>query len=337
MRIIGNKFAFAVLVISILYIVIGYFGWLDTTGYLNKELYYDQIVTGTATEYWRVKLSYYFSITYIMIPILYIITIILYRGSGETSNKLATALRVQLVLLVLVQFFPLYNFFAHYETELIPYTTLIGFQYYYIIISIISVLYAYRKDIKNIKMIATISAFCIALTCLLNLYVNILQVNMFNRVVDVTSQSATVGTPIIKAKVNLFNVEFYNDGLMSVERASRNYKDFMGLFLYTQANKPSDDEIFRIMNTFYSKYEPIAEYKKEKDYGCTKVCRYNSLAVYKETDLKLIDIYKNKGLSAAMNEMENIIKDGKRSLIYAFIKTVENTKNMNKLEIKKDK
>lgn len=332
MKIITTKVMLNILAINIIYIIIGYFGWLDTTGYINKVLYQDEMLTGTPTEYWRVTLSYYFSVTYIMLPILNIITIMLYTGSGETSQKVATALKVQIVLLILIKFLTTSNFLTQYSEELITDTKSMSFEYYYIIISILSVLFVYRKDLKNIKMIATISVSFMLLTLLMNLHVNILRVNMYNRVIEAISKYTTAGTPVIKAKVNLLNVEFYNDGLMSVERSSNDYKDFMGLFIYVRTNKPSNDEIFKIVETFYAKYETINnEYLKEKlgkYYEGTKVGRYNRLLQHKDNDLHLLDVYKNKGLAVAMNEIEKMKKDKKQSIIYLFIKTVENVKEL---------
>jgi hypothetical protein len=339
MKLIGNKVMCNLLAINIIYIVIGYFGILDTTGYLGVHNYYDGIVNGTPSEYWKVTLSYYYSITYLMLPILNIITILLYKGSSDVTKKIALSLKIQIISFILINI--VFNilkvktetYYTEYNLELIPVIKEGFFRYYDFFILILSVLFVMRKDIKNIKIVSVVLLTSLIVLGLTNFHSNIHRAEMINRVIDAQSHYIPDGNPLIKLKPNVFNIEIIPDGFTSFERSTKNYKSLMYMVVYMGTNTPSNKEIFELTDKIYSNYKPQDDtYIKSKLgelYTATMLDRYNQIIKFKENDLYLLDIYKRKGLDEARIELQNLDENRKRSLINMFIHIVKSKKEDN--------
>jgi len=339
MKLIGNKVALAFLIINLALIIIGYFGIMDSAGFLNGIISTSELSTGTAEEYFKVKKDYYFSIVFITFFVINYLIIILYRGQGEIMRKLSKALIIQLIITGIISLIKIYAIDGYNKTSIEEFEASI-FGVYYLIIAIISALLAYNFDFKNKKGLVYVAFACLLVSFILNIENNILRVDIANKSAINISKLKPVGSPIMKHKVTLLGAESYEDGVSTLDRLTDNQTNFLDLLMYVSTNKPSNEEIFTMVEKFYANHVNYDEtYLKEKmgdNYQLTKLSLNNKMnARYKENDMKIIDIYKNKGLNDALKEIDVSKKGSLIALLIRATKHDEKNADVNRNETSK--
>lgn len=152
---------------------------------------------------------------------------------------------------------------------------------------------------------------------------NIFRTDLANRYTVVDNKLKPIGQPIMKYEITLLGGRSYQDGVSTIESVTDNYSNHLDLLNYASINKPSNEEVFNIVERFYENRVNYDEtYLKNKmgdKFYQTKLQINNKMSKgYKENDMKLIKTYKTQGLEAAMKEM-NEMKNG--STIWILINT----------------
>lgn len=308
MKLIGNKVALAFLIINIVLITIGYFGVMNSAGFLNALIPTSDLTTGTPDEYWAARKDYYFSIIFIAFFVINYLVILLYRGQGEIMKKVSAALIIQLVITSIISLIKIFIIDGYNKTSIEEFEDS-TFDIYYVIVAIISAILVYNFDFKNKVGLVAVTCACLLVSFILNIENNILRVDLANKSAIVISKLKPVGSPLMKHKVTLFGAETYKDGVSTLDRLTDNQTNYMDLLIYAGTNKPSNEEIFIMTERFYANHIHYDEnYLKEKlgdDFKMTRLAINNKINnLYKENDMIFIDIYKNQGLDAALRELE---------------------------------
>lgn len=307
MKLIGNKVAFAFLLMNMALIAIGYFGIMNSAGFLNGLIASADLTTGTPEEYWKAKKDYYFSIVFIAFFVINYLVILFYRGQGEIMRKVSAALIIQLFITSVISIITIF-IIEGVNKPSIDELEASNFGIYYIIVAIISAILVYNFDFKNKVGLVAVAFSCLLVSFILNLENNILRVDLANKSAIVMSKLKPVGSPLMKHKVTLLGTESYEDGVSTLDRLTNNQTNYLDLLIYTSTNKPSDEEIFKMVENFYANHVHYDEtYLKEKmgdDAKLTRLALNNKMNLYKENDMKIINIYKTEGLNAAIKEIE---------------------------------
>jgi hypothetical protein len=182
------------------------------------------------------------------------------------------------------------------------------FGIYYVIVAIASAILVYNFNFKNKVGIVAVTSACLLVSFILNIENNILRVDLANKSAIVMSKLKPVGSPLMKHKVTLFGAESYEDGVSTLDRLTENQTNYLDLLVYAGINKPSNEELFKMVENFYANHVHYDEtYLKEKmgdNFKLTRLGINNKMHLYKENDMKIINIYKTEGLEAALKEIE---------------------------------
>ena len=322
MKLIGNKVALVFLIINIALIAIGYFGVMNSAGFLNALIPTSDLTTGTPDEYWTAKKDYYFSIIFVAFFVINYLVILLYRGQGEIMKKVSAALIIQLIITSIISLIKIFIIEGYNKTSIEEFKDS-TFDIYYVIVAVISAIIVYNFNFKNKVGFIAVTCACLLVSFILNIENNILRVDLANKSAIVMSKLKPVGSPIMIHKVTLFGSESYQDGVSTLDKLTDNQTNYMDLLIYAGTNKPSNQEIFIMAEKSYANHIHYDEtYLKEKmgdDFNMTRLAINNKINNrYKENDMIIIDIYKNQGVDAALKELEASRKESWiRSLISA--------------------
>lgn len=307
MKLIGNKVALAFLFINMVLITIGYFGVMNSAGFLNGVIATADLTTGTPEEYWKAKKDYYFSIVFIAFFVINYLVILFYRGQGEIMRKVSAALILQLFITLVISIITMFIIDGYNKTTIESFEPS-TFGIYYIIVAIASAILVYNFNFKNKVGLVAVTSACLLVSFILNIENNILRVDIANKSAIVMSKLKPVGSPLMKHKVTLFGAESYEDGVSTLDRLTENQTNYLDLLIYAGINKPSNEELFKMVENFYANHVHYDEtYLKEKmgdDAKQTRLALNNKMHLYKENDMKIINIYKTQGLEAAIKEIE---------------------------------
>lgn len=313
MKFIGNKTALKFVIVNIILVVVGYFGLLDSAGFLNSITPSADLITGTAAEYWKYKIDFYYSIIFIAFFVMNFVAILFYRGKGNFLSKLSSALIIQLLILTVVNIISVY-LIKGYKTADLSNFEISQFGVYQLIVAVTSAMIIYKFDVKKYLTIAATACACLGVTFIYNLENNIFRTDLANRYTVVDNKLKPIGQPIMKYEITLLGGRSYQDGVSTIESVTDNYSNHLDLLNYASINKPSNEEVFNIVERFYEKRvnhdETYLKNKMGDKFYQTKLQINNKLSKgYKENDMKLIKTYKTQGLEAAMKEM-NEMKNG---------------------------
>ena len=307
MKLIGNKVALAFLLINMALITIGYFGVMNSAGFLNGLIATADLTTGTPEEYWTAKKDYYFSIVFIAFFVINYLVILFYRGQGEIMRKVSAALILQLFITTVISIITVFIIDGYNKTPIEAFEPS-TFGIYYVIVAIASAILVYNFNFKNKVGLVAVTSACLLVSFILNIENNILRVDLANKSAIVMSKLKPVGSPLMKHKVTLFGAESYEDGVSTLDRLTENQTNYLDLLVYAGINKPSNEELFKMVENFHANHVHYDEsYLKEKmgdDAKQTKLAINNKMHLYKENDMKIINIYKTQGLEAALKEIE---------------------------------
>lgn len=303
MKLINDKVACSFLIVNLIFIFIGYFGLLDTTGYVNNSLVVSQYIQGTPEEYWKIKIDYYYSIIYIALMVLSYFVILLHKGTTPLSISISRSLKYQILIFIIIDITTrIININHPNEFERL--------SLWWLLVPFIAALLANRKEPSNIKLITISILSCMSVLLLLSLQKNIFKANMDNRIVQAAVQYTPVGATMYKYEPTVIGVKKIDDGVATIERITKNYTEVLSVITYPLINKMSNEDVFEMMDKMSKNYVIKDEsYLKEKFGGrfvSTRVYSYNKIGPLNEIDLKLIQTYKTKGIDAAMNELKNI-------------------------------
>jgi hypothetical protein len=303
LKLINDRVACSFLIVNLIFIFIGYFGLLDTTGYVNNSLVVSQYIQGTPEEYWKIKIDYYYSIIYIALMVLSYFVILLHKGTTPLSISISRSLKYQILIFIIIDITTrIININHPNELERL--------SLWWLVVPFIAALLANRKEPSNMKLITISILSCMSVLLLLSLQKNIFKANMDNRIVQATVQYTPVGTPMYKYEPTVIGVKKIDDGIATIERITKNYTEVLSVITYPSINKMSNEDVFEMMDKMSKNYVIKDEsYLKEKFGGkfvSTRVYSYNKIGPLNEIDLKLIQTYKTKGIDAAMNELKNI-------------------------------
>lgn len=303
MKLINDKVACSFLIVNLIFIFIGYFGLLDTTGYVNNSLVVSQYVQGTPEEYWKINIDYYYSIIYIALLVLSYFVMLLHKGTTPLSISISRSLKYQILIFIIIDIITrIININHPNELERL--------SLWWLMVPFIAAFLANRKKPRNVKLLTISILSCISVLLLLNLQKNIFKADMANRTVQATIQYTPVGTPMYKYEPTVLGVKQMDDGVATIERITKNYTEVLSVITYPSINKMSNEDVFEMMDKMSKNYVIKDEsYLKEKFGGrftSTRVYSYNKIGPLNEVDLKLIQTYKNKGIDAAMNELKNV-------------------------------
>jgi len=304
---LGNKTLLAFLLINLALIAIAFFGVLDSAGFLNAIIPSADLSTGTPEEYWKYKNDYYFSIIYITFLVLNYFVIFLYKGESELSKRIAIALIVQLSIVTIISIINVFFFSDNPPSLGEP--NISSFGIYHFVIALIASIWVYNFKFKNKVGLLLTTAGCLAFSFVINLQANILSVDIANKSAITVKKLEKVGTPINKYYTTLFGVDSKPDGVTTLERLTNNQKNYIDFFLYTSVNKPSNEEVFSMVENFYNNHISYDEtYLKEKmgdNISMTKLHVNNEMVKkYKDTDMYLINLYKREGIDAALKTIK---------------------------------
>jgi hypothetical protein len=303
LKLINDKVACSFLIVNLIFIFIGYFGLLDTTGYVNNSLVVSQYIQGTPEEYWKIKIDYYYSIIYIALMVLSYFVILLHKGTTPLSISISRSLKYQILIFIIIDITTrIININHPNEFERL--------SLWWLLVPFIAALLANRKEPSNIKLITISILSCMSVLLLLSLQKNIFKANMDNRIVQAAVQYTPVGATMYKYEPTVIGVKKIDDGVATIERITKNYTEVLSVITYPLINKMSNEDVFEMMDKMSKNYVIKDEsYLKEKFGGrfvSTRVYSYNKIGPLNEIDLKLIQTYKTKGIDAAMNELKNI-------------------------------
>lgn len=304
---LGNKTILVFLLLNIALIAIGFFGVLDSAGFLNAVIPSADLTTGTAEEYWKYKNDYYFSITYIAFLILNYVVIFLYKGKSEISERIAIALIMQLSIVTIIGIIKVFFFSDNPPSLGEPNISTFGI--YHVVIAIIASMWVYNFKFKNKVGILLTAAACLIFSFIVNLQTNILSVDIANKSAITVKKLEKVGTPVNKYHATLFSIESTPDGVTTLDRLTNNQTNYIDFFLYISVNKPSNEEVFRMVENFYNNHISYDEtYLKEKmgdNVSMTKLHVNNDMVKkYKDIDMYLINVYKKEGIDAALKAIK---------------------------------
>jgi hypothetical protein len=303
LKLINDRVACSFLIVNLIFIFIGYFGLLDTTGYVNNSLVVSQYIQGTPEEYWKIKIDYYYSIIYIALMVLSYFVILLHKGTTPLSISISRSLKYQILIFIIIDITTrIININHPNELERL--------SLWWLVVPFIAALLANRKEPSNMKLITISILSCMSVLLLLSLQKNIFKANMDNRIVQAAVQYTPVGATMYKYEPTVIGVKKIDDGVATIERITKNYTEVLSVITYPLINKMSNEDVFEMMDKMSKNYVIKDEsYLKEKFGGrfvSTRVYSYNKIGPLNEIDLKLIQTYKTKGIDAAMNELKNI-------------------------------
>lgn len=330
-NIISGKLVIAIALINVILIALSYMGITEAAGFLYSTAGPYKYITGTESEYIKLNTNLVFSIVYILFYILSYLLILLYFGKTATTRIIAFALKVQILIYSII--FIIYGAIQSLSENKIRVLTEYNptsFNIYCLIIAAIAVYLSNINNLKNVRMMGLTAIACLSVTILINFQGNILSASITNIITEHSMAFNKEGTPLYKHKATLLSGESLPDGVVTIERATENYTDYVKLFHYLTYNEFSNEDIFEIMEKFHDNFIPKDEaYLKSKigyKIKATKIHQYNNLMKYKDEDIRLINIYKKDGVKAAMqalNETKN------KTLLSALIKIKKNKENIN--------
>jgi hypothetical protein len=317
-----TQFAITYFAISSFILLLAFLGVFDPSGFINLSNDGYLIKIDDLKSVNNYALDSFLSIVYISMIFFNVVVLLSYKTKHEFAIKVFKAIKIQLFIYLAIIIVGLLLAFTDLSSSAFSSVTsvferpvegnIVGFST--IVIIVLSSLYVMRRNLNDVKNTFLIAAFSSVVALFIGVYTALLNVNISNKFVEIQIPFAKLGTPLEKFKIVGLGVEKYNDGVVTLQRASDNFSNYQNLLISLYSNKENIklEQAVYAFDEFYKKYKVQAIPEKPKGLKLRMTLENELYQRNKNNDLKLIEAFKSGGLDN-MQLVYNQIKLDKKN------------------------